>query len=71
MKGGSKVIVEEHRHKGIYVVRGKTDVLATRNMIPGESVYGEKRISVEEEGQKVRDLFHYHLATESFLLELV
>ena len=27
--------------------RGKEDALVTRNMVPGESVYGEKRISVE------------------------
>lgn len=45
--GGSKVIVEQHRHTGIYVVRGKEDALATRNLVPGESVYGEKRVSVE------------------------
>ena len=27
--------------------RGKEDALVTKNMVPGESVYGEKRISVE------------------------
>lgn len=45
--------MEEHRHKGVYVARGKEDALVTRNMVPGESVYGEKRISVEAEGEKV------------------
>lgn len=50
MKGGSKVVVEQHRHDGIFVARGKEDALVTRNMVPGESVYGEKRISVEVEG---------------------
>lgn len=47
-KGGKKVIVEPHRHKGVFVARGgKEDLLATANLVPGESVYGEKRISVE------------------------
>lgn len=43
-----QVIVEPHRHKGVFVARGgKEDLLATANLVPGESVYGEKRISVE------------------------
>ncbi|KAI6371209.1 Small subunit processome complex component [Pyricularia grisea] len=46
--GGKKVIVEPHRHKGVFVARGgKEDLLATINLVPGESVYGEKRIAVE------------------------
>jgi len=47
MKGGAKVIVEPHRHEGIFVARGKEDALVTKNSTPGISVYGEKRISVE------------------------
>ncbi|KAK8147600.1 Small subunit processome complex component [Beauveria asiatica] len=48
-KGGSKVIIEPHRHPGVFVVRGgKEDGIATRNLTPGDSVYGEKRISVDE-----------------------
>lgn len=50
MKGGAKVVVEQHRHAGVFIARGKEDALVTRNMAPGESVYGEKRISVEQEG---------------------
>ncbi|OBT58109.1 hypothetical protein VE04_02304 [Pseudogymnoascus sp. 24MN13] len=46
-RGGAKTIVEPHRHGGIFVARGKEDMLVTKNMAPGESVYGEKRISVE------------------------
>ncbi|OLL25301.1 rRNA 2'-O-methyltransferase fibrillarin [Neolecta irregularis DAH-3] len=46
-RGGAKVIVEPHRHAGVFVARGKEDLLVTRNINPGESVYGEKRISVE------------------------
>ncbi|XP_010940562.1 rRNA 2'-O-methyltransferase fibrillarin 1 [Elaeis guineensis] len=54
MKGGSKVIVQPHRHDGVFVVKGKEDALCTRNLVAGESVYGEKRISVQnEDGTKV------------------
>lgn len=42
-----QVAIESHRHDGIYIARGKEDSLVTKNMVPGESVYGEKRISVE------------------------
>ncbi|KAI8932766.1 Small subunit processome complex component [Plenodomus lindquistii] len=45
-RGGAKVIVEPHRHAGVFVARGKEDLLVTKNLTPGESVYGEKRISV-------------------------
>jgi rRNA 2'-O-methyltransferase fibrillarin len=31
----------------VFIARGKEDMLVTRNLTPGESVYGEKRISVE------------------------
>ena len=47
MKGGSKVLVEPHRHGGIFVARGKEDALVTLNSTPGVAVYGEKRITVE------------------------
>jgi len=53
MKGGAKVLIEEHRHSGIYIARGKEDALVTKNMVPGESVYGEKRVSVEQDGEKI------------------
>uniref|UniRef100_A0A8C0U4G9 rRNA 2'-O-methyltransferase fibrillarin n=1 Tax=Cyanistes caeruleus TaxID=156563 RepID=A0A8C0U4G9_CYACU len=33
---------------GVFICRGREDALVTRNLVPGESVYGEKRISVEE-----------------------
>ena len=47
MKGGAKVIVEPHRHEGVFTARGKEDALVTLNSTPGVAVYGEKRISVE------------------------
>lgn len=53
MRGGAKVVVQPHRHEGVFIARGKEDALVTRNTVPGESVYGEKRISVEEGEQKI------------------
>ena len=38
MKGGSKVLVEPHRHSGVFIARGKEDALVTKNTVPGESV---------------------------------
>lgn len=47
--GAPKVIVEPHdRFPGVYILRGKDDALLTKNMVPGESVYNEKRISVDD-----------------------
>jgi len=54
MKGGSKVLIERHRLEGVFIAKGgKDDALVTRNLDPGVSVYGEKRISVEEGEKKV------------------
>jgi len=53
MRGGAKVIVERHRHEGVFIAKGKEDALVTKNLVPGESVYGEKRIAVEGEDGKV------------------
>ena len=32
---------------GVFISRGREDALVTKNMVVGESVYGEKRISVD------------------------
>ncbi|KMV65234.1 fibrillarin [Encephalitozoon cuniculi EcunIII-L] len=49
-----KVLVEPHpRFPGVYISRGKEDLLLTRNLVPGVSVYGEKRVAVDLEGMKV------------------
>jgi len=55
MKGGQKVIIEQHRHEGVFIAKGKgEDAIVTKNLVPGESVYGEKRISVDVgDGNKV------------------
>jgi len=49
-RGGVKVVIEPHRHEGVFIARGKEDALVTKNLVPGESVYGEKRISIDGEG---------------------
>jgi len=53
MKGGQKVVVEKHRHDGVFIITGKEDALATKNSVIGESVYGEKRVTVETPEGKV------------------
>ena len=35
MKGGAKTIVEQHRHAGVFIARGKEDALVSKNMVPG------------------------------------
>ena len=58
MKSAARVIVEPHdRFKGIYILRGKDDALLTKNIAPGESVYNEKRVSVENKvGENVEKI---------------
>jgi len=52
----AKYIIEKHRHPAIFIARGsKEDMLVTVNLTPGESVYGEKRIEIEEgEGENMK-----------------
>mgnify|MGYP001988082194 CR=1 FL=1 len=55
MKGGSKVIVEQHRHAGVFIAKAKEDALCTLNSTPGKDVYGEKRIAVESDALPTGD----------------
>lgn len=52
------MIIEPHRHEGVFIAKGKEHLLVTKNLVPGEAVYGEKRVSVEspadETGEKVK-----------------
>lgn len=51
---GKGMVIKPHPlFEGVFVGRGKEDVLLTRNMIPGSSVYGEKRISVSTPDKKI------------------
>lgn len=50
---GSKVLVVPHdRFKGVFILRGKDDAIVTKNMNPGESVYNEKRVTMEVSAKK-------------------
>ncbi|XP_076994212.1 RNA 2'-O-methyltransferase FBLL1 [Tamandua tetradactyla] len=51
-KGANAVSVEPHRHEGVFIYRGAEDALVTLNMVPGHSVYGERRVTVTEGGVK-------------------
>ena len=46
-----KTTVQPHPFDGVYIIKTTEDVLATKNMVPGESVYGEKRVTIEENTQ--------------------
>ena len=47
-KGGSKAAVEPHpRYPGIFIGHSRGDMLLTKNMVPGKSVYNEKLITVD------------------------
>jgi len=46
------VVVQPHKHTGIFVQKGKTDALVTKNFKVGESVYGERRIAAELNGER-------------------
>jgi rRNA 2'-O-methyltransferase fibrillarin len=49
MRGGAVTIIEPHEaFEGVFVMRGKEDALMTRNSFPGESVYNEKRVSIDD-----------------------
>ena len=59
---GAKVLVQPHeRFAGVYVLRGKDDALVTKNLTPGESVYNEKRVSVEVSNLKQNVLSTIHM----------
>lgn len=53
--GASKSLaIERHpRFAGVFIGRGKDDVLLTMNQCPGTSVYGEKRVSVTLANKKI------------------
>jgi hypothetical protein len=36
LKGGAKVIIEAHRHEGVFIARSKEDALVTLNSTPGQ-----------------------------------
>jgi len=53
MRAPIKVVVVPHRLPGVFIAKGQQDALVTRNFDPGQSVYNEKKIAVEQNGEKV------------------
>jgi rRNA 2'-O-methyltransferase fibrillarin len=52
---GARVVVQPHeRFEGVYILRGKDDALVTKNLTPGESVYNEKRVTVEDKATEIK-----------------
>ncbi|MCQ2819409.1 MAG: fibrillarin-like rRNA/tRNA 2'-O-methyltransferase [archaeon] len=48
-RGKSKTIIEPHRFPGLFIAKSAgTDYLVTLNFAPGQTVYGEKKILVED-----------------------
>lgn len=43
-----KVRTELHRLPGIYIIRGQFDAIATKSLVPGENVYQEERVTIQE-----------------------
>jgi rRNA 2'-O-methyltransferase fibrillarin len=57
VRGKAKAVVVPHRHAGVFIVKAKEDMLATLNMVNGESVYGEPRVTIEEKnGEEVKKI---------------
>ncbi len=62
MRAGVEVVVIPHeRFPGIFYWKGKEDALVTRNMAPGESVYNEKRVSVENKAVENAEKIEYRV----------
>ena len=51
-RGAKKVVVQPFKHKGVFLMQGGNDAILTKSLVAGESVYGEKRVSVEENSVK-------------------
>ena len=56
-KGGAKVVVEPHRHEGVFIARGKEDVIVTFNSTPGKDVSRGKAHQCRRPGERGR---HHH-----------
>jgi rRNA 2'-O-methyltransferase fibrillarin len=48
MAGGAKVFIVPHRLEGIFIAKGQQEALVTKSLAPGESVYNEKRITIDD-----------------------
>lgn len=46
-------MIEPFLFDGVYLIKGAKDAIATISMCQGESVYGEKRVAAEKNGEKI------------------
>lgn len=44
----TKIEAQPHRLEGIYIIKSDKEFLATKNLCPGEIIYGEELITIEE-----------------------
>ena len=40
-------LVVPYRFEGVFIAKGKEDFICTRNLVPGEALYGEELIFVQ------------------------
>lgn len=52
-KGKKETVSKHPKFENIYISKGKEDALMTKNMIPGSSVYNEKRTSMVKGGESI------------------
>ena len=53
-RGGSRTFITNHRLEGVFIAKGKEDLLVTKNICPGEVVYGEKIVKIDgADGEKI------------------
>ena len=46
---------------GVFIARGKETILVTQSIVPGEAVYGEKKVSVEVSCLSVCRMYMRHV----------
>ena len=46
---------EPHSLEGVYILKSNKDLLATKNLIKGESIYGEEIITIEERKENIEN----------------
>jgi hypothetical protein len=67
-RGGAEAIPEPHRHLGIFIAKTKESMLLTKNLVPGESFYGEKELLSRETRETPRSNTGYGILPVASLL---
>ena len=62
-RGGQQVVIQAHPNfEGIFIMHSKNDdALVTKNLVPGQSVYNEKRVSVDIPGSETQEKIEYRV----------